>query len=324
MARRKKVPKPYGFVKIEPLESSDRQAPRGHQRYQPGTVSGRLEATMIVATPLHVSSGQFKIGDGQAPPLVKELTRVNGQPCIPASTLKGVVRSVTEAITKSCLRITDSHKKWGKWRKNRLKHPAGTKGCSDPDNLCLACRMFGALGFEGHIRFDDAILTGGNVDIEYMPALWEPAKKGADPYMNGRNPKGRKFYKHGKPVLDGETPTEVLAPKSDLSVVIRFENLTKGELGVLLTSLGVGEPAFVLKYGGGKPVCYGSTMTNLDRLEVWENPKMLYTAYGIEPVERSEETYLKAAEDLLLDDQIESLAAIWRDDMRRNCPEGNY
>ena len=123
MARRNygpQAPKPYGFVDIEPLEKKDRRFPQGHERYQPGTVSGRIEATLIVATPLHVSSGQIRLREGREPPLVREITRVDDAPCIPASTLKGVVRSVAEAITKSCVRIS---------RVRRHQLPSGAAQC---------------------------------------------------------------------------------------------------------------------------------------------------------------------------------------------------
>lgn len=320
------APKPYDFVEIAPLEGRDRQRPIGHEQYHPNTVSGRMEATLIVATPLHVSSGQIKMRRGKEPPLVRELVRVNDRPCVPASTLKGVVRSVVETITRSCLRITDVHKQWGKWKKYEVKYPAGSEGCSKPKQLCLACQMFGALGFEGHVRFGDAVLGKGKLGIARMPSLWEPAKKGADPYLQGRYPRGRKFYKHGQPVTQAETPVEVLEPKSELGFSVRFENLTPGQLGVLLTALGLGEPKLVLKLGGGKPACYGSAIVRLDSLQVWKDALKLYADYQIERVPVEVDGYLQSAtdEDLLLPNQLQDLAEIWAYDMNRQCPEGNY
>jgi hypothetical protein len=317
MARRNygpQAPKPYGFVEIEPLESQDREFPQGHERYQPGTVSGRLEATLIVATPLHVSSGHIKMRKGQDPPLVKEITRVNGKPCIPASTLKGVVRSVTEAITRSCVRITRA-------RNNQL--PRGAAQCRDKENLCLSCRMFGSLGFEGHVRFGDAVLTTGNLSIARMPALYAPRKR-TRAYYAGSKVKGRKFYKHGKTVTDANTPVEALTPESQLPFTLRFENVRPGEIGVLLTALGLGKLQLTLKFGGGKPTCYGSAIVALNHLQVWDEPETLYTDYEIERLDTSPDAYLAKAKELLLTDQLQRLADIWRYDMSRQCPEGNY
>jgi len=253
---------------------------------------------------------------GQDPLLVKELTRVNGQPCVPASTLKGVVRSIVETITHSCVRVT---------RVSTAQLSRGAAACRDKDNLCLACRMFGAMGFEGHVRFSDAVLhkDKGSLSIARMPALYAPRGR-TKAYFAGHEIKGRKFYKHGRTVTQANTPVEVLLPESQLSFTIRFENLIPGELGVLLTALGMGETELVLKLGGGKPACYGSALASLNDLEVWENTRVLYAGYDIKRIAQSPGDYLKRADDLILSDQLQRLAEIWTYDMGRQCPEGNY
>ena len=113
-------------------------------------------------------------------------------------------------------------------------------------------------------------------------------------------------------------------PKSQLRFAIRFENLTPGELGVLLTALGLSKPGLILKLGGGKPTCYGSAIIHLDSLQVWDNVLALYTAYEAQYVSRSPSEYLAAASDLLLLNSFEQLAEIWTYDTKRPCPEGNY
>jgi hypothetical protein len=317
MARRRygpQAPKPYDFVEIEPLSPTDRQRPTGHEQYHPGTVSGRLEARLIVATPLHVSSGRIRMRRGKQPPLVKELTRVNGQPCIPASTLKGVVRSVVEAITRSCVRIS---------RVRASQLPKGVAACRDKENLCLACRMFGALGFEGHVRFDDAVLREGELGIARMPALYAPRSR-TRVYFVGNEVKGRKFYKHGQPVTKADTPVEVLMPESQLGFTVRFENLSPGEVGVLLTALGLGEPELVLKLGGGKPACYGSAIARLDDFQVWGSARDLYASYEITRVTTSPDQCVQDAQSLILRDRLRELADLWRYDVDRECPSMNY
>jgi len=310
------APKPYEFVEIEPLAPGDRKFPTGHEQYHPNTVSGRLEATLIVATPLHVSSGRIRMRRGRKPPLVKELTRVNDLPCVPASTLKGVVRSVVEAITRSCVRVT---------RASTAQLPRGAAACRDKDNLCLACRMFGAMGFEGHVRFGDAVLHKGkgSLSIARMPALYAPRGR-TRAYFAGHEVKGRKFYQHGRTVTQANTPVEVLVPESQLGFTVRFDNLTPGELGVLLTALGLGKSELVLKLGGGKPACYGSALALLNNLQVWEDARALYADYDINRVAQAPDSYLKEAANLILSDQLRHLAEIWTYDMSRQCPEGNY
>ena len=319
--RQQAAPKPYDFVPIAPLRPQDRCKPRGHERYHPDTVSGMLDAELIVVTPLHVSSGRMRLREGRKIPLVRELARVyassedtRGRPCVPASTLKGVVRSVVEAVTRSCVRITRA-------RDHEL--PQGAASCDKKERLCLACRMFGALGFEGHVRFDDAVLRKGKVRIARMPPLYRPRSKTRNYYAGGTI-KGRKFYKHGRTVTKAQTPVEILTPESQLTFSLRFDNLTEGEVGVLLTALGLGKPPLTLKLGGGKPVCYGSLIVAQRSLKVWPSPKQLYTAYDVAPEAGDPDAYLREAKALLLPKQLKALAEIWAYDMQRQCPEGMY
>ena len=312
------VPKPYGFVPIAALEKKHREKPKGHEQYFADTVNGCLKAALVVTAPLHVGSGHIHLRSGQNPPLVRGLTRVNGVPCVPASTLKGVVRAVVEAITYSCVRIT---------RARNL--PQGATEYRDKSNLCLACRMFGALGFEGHIRFSDALLTGDERDyvkVARMPALYAPRSRSGAYIDNYDRPKGLKFYQHGRTVTDSQTPVETLVPESHLTFSVWFENLTEGELGVLLTALGLGDPGLTLKLGGGKPACYGSALVKLDALEVWDMPQTLYAEYDIAPTPVNIESYLEitAQEQLVITDNLKRLAQLWTYDMKRQCPTGGY
>ena len=65
---------------------------------------------------------------------------------IPGSSLKGAIRSVVEAISESCVSKTV--------KKVRDAFPTEYKFFNEcqQDNLCVACRMFGAMGFQGKYR----------------------------------------------------------------------------------------------------------------------------------------------------------------------------
>jgi hypothetical protein len=89
-------------------------------------------------------------------------------------------------------------------------------------------------------------------------------------------------------------------------------------------AVGLGKPSLTLKFGGGKPACYGSAVVALNHFQVWEAPEMLYTSYTVERSDTSPQDYLAAAKDVLLTKQLQQLAHIWRYDMSRECPEGNY
>jgi hypothetical protein len=136
---------------------------------------------------------------------------------------------------------------------------------------------------------------------------------------------GRKFYYHGRTVTDADTPVETLPPQAQLDLTVRFENLTDGELGVLLTALGLGETPLVLKVGGGKPVCYGSVVVLSQTLEVDASPEDRYASYDDAPPQAvAVDRYVQAADSLLDKAHLQKLAQIWQYDMDRYCPGGNY
>jgi hypothetical protein len=312
------APKPFGFVEIAPLERGDRQHPAGHDRYLDDHFNGVIEAVLIVATPVHVGSGGLRMTGNPRVPLVRSLTRVRGRPAIPASTLKGLVRSTVEAISRSCVRITRA-------RRNQL--PQGAAPCRDKENLCVACRMFGSLGYQGLVRFSDAVLDEGQKPmVARMPSLFAPRSRTGVYYGSSNQVKGRKVYQHGRTVTNANTPVEVLRPESTLAFQVQFDNLTKAQVGLLLTGMGLGEPELILKVGGGKPACYGSVMVQLRSLQVWGDVERLYSAYDVTPdaVELSE--FLAAAKNevLILPDQLRRLAELLAYDSDRECPSGVY
>ncbi len=309
-----RAPKPYDFVPIAPLSGEDRERPQGHDRYQPNTVSGRMAAILVVATPLHISSGRMRLSSGQGTRLVREITRTNGRPCVPASTLKGTIRSVVEAITRSCVRITRA-----------VGLPSGASECRDKANLCLACRMFGALGYEGNVRFDDAVLDGDRaIRIARMPALYAPRTRTGAYSDAKRGLRGRKFYYHGRTITESQTPVETIVPEARLPFNVRFDNLAAADVGVLLTAMGLGQPPLVLKIGGGKPACYGSVIILPAEFEVWPGDGTAYTEYDVGSATTDMREYIKESTGLIQQDQLRELARLWRYDLGRQCPDGNY
>ena len=310
------APKPYGFVSVEPLTRRDRTHPAGHAEYKDGTVSGTLRGELRARTPLHVASGTLEMTNNPKVPLIKAHARSGGRPVVPGSSLKGAIRSIVEAISPSCLRITRA-------RRNQL--PQATAGCRDEKNLCVACRMFGSLGYQGQVRFSDAVLRKGiSTGWVEMPALYAPRGR-AGLYFERGQVKGRKFYRHGRPAT-GNTPVEACPPGAVLDFTVQFENLQPAELGLLLIALGQGEPKLYPKLGGGKPACYGSVEVRITELEVFEEMEAAYADYDAAAVTQDWQPYLEAAigSDLVLAPQLKELANLLRLDAGRTCPEGNY
>ncbi|MFN7016778.1 MAG: hypothetical protein ACK4P5_06400, partial [Fimbriimonadales bacterium] len=143
-------------------------------------------------------------------------------------------------------------------------------GCSQVDELCLACRLFGAQDYQGHVSFEDAVAPPGSLVLIGTPLLWTPARgtQGLPPrYLNPQgNAKGRKFYSHAKPVQGTDART-CIKTGAQLPLRIHFINLSEAEMGVLLTALGLHPKyPFPIKLGGGKPVGLGSVKLTLNTL----------------------------------------------------------
>lgn len=71
-----------------------------HDRYEPGTHSGTIECTVEAVSPVfvgHQKKGEEVVG-----------FKLNGQPALPASSLRGSVASLAEGASNSALRVLSS------------------------------------------------------------------------------------------------------------------------------------------------------------------------------------------------------------------------
>src|SRR5262249_11753208 len=156
--------------------------------------------------------------------------RTNGTLAIPGTSLKGCIRSIVEAISGSSVQVTRAREL------DRRYLPARSL-----DELDVAQRIFGSLGYQGLGRFGDAPQVEGHIVTVPTPQLFRPRSEAVDTYFDGRRPRGRKFYMHGA-LARGNLPLEACAEGSRFALRAEFENLTPGELGLLLIALGLGEP----------------------------------------------------------------------------------
>ena len=261
--------KPYDFVPF-PKERPYREKGAGQDKLDARLLSGTLELTLRTLTPVHVGLGysdfvtagnQEYLAALQASKPVREADAVRRRYLIPGSSLKGAVRSIVEAITRSCIRITQG--------KHRPYIPQGYGGCMSVDDLCIACRLFGAQDYQGHVSFEDAVAPKGSLVLLGTPLLWTPARggRGLPPrYLQGNQARGRKFYRHARPP-SGVDPRACIKSGAELPLRIHFLNLSEAELGILLTALGQHpDHRFPIKLGGGKPVGLGSVQIILNRV----------------------------------------------------------
>lgn len=254
------APKPYAFVPFS--RKSPPQPVPGHEQLELTThYSGRLSYQLQTLTPVFVGDGSYALGaDADFPQekVIRPFYRVAGTPTIPGSTLKGVARSITEAISPSCLTIT---------RISPRQLPKGvslahsSRSDCKPTKSCPACSIFGRMSQLGKAHFGDARLIGYEPLqlFRLMPLFAPRASKSPPSYLDEKqNFKGLKFYYHSQPAEDDrQPPVEVIPTGQKVQGQVDFENLSSAEMGLLFFALGM-DGTIALKLGGGKPLGLGS------------------------------------------------------------------
>jgi hypothetical protein len=326
---RSSVPKPYAFV---PIAAPRKAETVGHEQILgEGYVSGRLAYQLRVLTPVFVASGSYALGEDvrhREAPVVRACYRVDGVPAIPGSSLKGVVRSVAEAISPSCVTVTRLD-----WR--LVPHQPKRRDECTPEKACPACSIFGRMSRMSKVFFGDARLARGETQLHHLPALYAPKPHRARATYQTKEGqfKGRKFYYHGRPAEDPQQPpVEVIARGSLIRGELSFENLSDAELGLLFFALGL-DGSIVLKLGGGKPSCLGSLQMEPGRVEVLGPDHFVQAEPAVEIYAGDdlvtfigEKLQQALAERLILKEQSSALRKILGRDRldERECPAGMY
>lgn len=266
----------------------------GHERFNPNLLTGSLQAKAHLCQPVHVGSGLLE------PPimrglqsdilLVKTLFRVGDKVCIPGTSLKGAFRSLIEMFTNSCAPGDDSDE---------------FRGCkpgeADSTELCPACRLFGAFGFLGNVRFDDVVFpTKIRSSMKMLPPQYNSGK--------GRQHGERRYYPHDLvDERDGNWPFEVLDPGQSFEIKVSFKNISSEDLGLLLIGLGQGEWQICPKLGGGKSAGLGSVRITELRGQLLDI-RASYASFESQYLPFVPEAHIKEAQDFLEVGVLEELA----------------
>lgn len=291
----------------------DLARPAGHDDYAEKRLTGGLEGELIALSPIHVASGNIEL-TGKRIPVMKAHFRCGDAPTLPGSSLKGAFRSIVEAISEpvSCLRVTRS-------RGDAL--PPGVRPCRDRERLCPACRLFGAMGYLGRVRFRDAPLSRGSTEILEAPSFFPPRSRESVYFERGQI-RGRKFYRHGQgDTAPGNVPLEVCRTGSHFPLRVDFENLTGDELGLLLAALGQGDPPLTPKLGGGKPACLGSMRVSIASVTLHSVAAAL--DFDAEPRPEALPA-LAARRGLINENRLRALADLLTFPGDDPCPDRNY
>lgn len=277
----------FDFISL-PEKKAKPEKPIGHHRLRgviqdPDYFSGKLFLCLTTEKPVTVGSGVTVMGTDVAdltrqvdPRLTAQIKNIHlfkasvqrdRRLVIPGSSLKGVVRSVYEAITGSCLCKTKA---------DRTSFPQSYKECSDKNQLCPACLVFGAMNWQGLIHFTDAQADAPKFRVGKIPTLHSPKAQAVDPetgekiyFDNDNQIRGRKFYPH---TYSNQAQPKINIQRSEtgqsFKTSVRCMNLTLAQMGTLLLVLGQDKNnPFKLKVGGGKSVGMGSVSLKLTNVE---------------------------------------------------------
>jgi hypothetical protein len=251
----------YRDVEVVRKDSSALEPKRGHQRVNPDRLTGRLAFDLMALQCLHIGSGQLlppeELEFQVDTPLVKAFFRRGNTLTIPGSSLKGALRSLVELFTYSCVCKTrvkwyDDRDDYGECRFNSKRHSG---------NLCPACKIFGAMGYQGQVRFEDAPQVAGGHELYFIPPQYKPRP----------DREYRRYYPyHLSDDRPRTWPLEVATVESRFRVEAQFTNLAKGELGLLLVALGEGEWNLCPRIGAGKSSGLGAVCVEKLVVEKWQ------------------------------------------------------
>ena len=254
---------PYHFVPLG--QPGQRRKVITHESFQ--GESGSLTCQLTARTHLFTAAPHSEGGGGHQN--LRCVRGKGGQPLIPGSSLKGVIRSVAEALSGSCLTLP---MKLDYGQSASYNTPRGFQRCDSKEQLCPACRIFGAMGRGGHflgkISIGDAQAEDvASVENLTLESLMQPKPRHRVWYENPQQPgvmRGRKFYYHRPQGARTTTQrgrfnktVEAVKPGTVFAFSIDYTNLENDELALLIFAL-VLEPEMCHKVGMGKPVGLGS------------------------------------------------------------------
>lgn len=230
----------YRSIPLVPKDTEPVDPTHAHWHYADTLLSGQIQGNFVTKQPLHIGTGQMvppeRLGLRDEAPLVKSFYRLDEMVTVPGSSMKGAVRHLVEAITYSAVSKTRARLDRNRYGETSYNSRRGEV------SLDLAGRLFGAMGYLGHVKFADALLVEGQMAVLDIPPQYQP-----------RTGDGRRYYPHElKDPRDPLWPLEVAAVGSRFKFTIQFDNCTYGELGVILIALGQTDPPICLKLGAGK------------------------------------------------------------------------
>lgn len=273
---------------------------------------------------------------------------VNEVPVIPGSSIKGVIRSVAEAVANSCVSFfeKDRGKSYKTYKtkkfdpanretvpvRSQFALPDGFYPCTDLSNLCITCRLFGFQSsggsFQGKVNIFDSRAENGYEFLDWttLIELSNPKPHHKAFYASSSDLQkiaGRKFYFHHKPdtlILTAEKASRNSTVRPLESAVfdfkVAFNNLTEDEYALFLYSLFL-ENGVCHKIGYGKPAGLGSVKIEPLKITLFDTEKKYQEFITDSKQEKSDEQLKEHVKEQTKryqenkSDNLEALRRIW-------------
>lgn len=299
---------PYRLIPVR--EEIKRCAPWTDERFR--GISGIIQCTIENLTPLFIG---WRPSGSNHPPLLR-----NGQRVIPGSSLKGMLRTLAEIVGGGCFVVKD----------NSSRIPENLKTCERVNQLCIACRMFGAMErgsksrvHKGKVSIGDALITETTLSHQSLMVLLTNNGVRHEPFYRSEQSgildwKSRKLYFHQpkqkasttnipQNIQDRAWNIDALLPGHHFDVEIQFTSLTEQELVLLLyilhlednVEVQIGEEKIKLqgpmrhKIGNAKPAGMGSCHIQINRLTYLAPPDRRFTSMTLAKNQEFENEALK-------------------------------
>jgi CRISPR/Cas system CSM-associated protein Csm3 (group 7 of RAMP superfamily) len=290
---------PYDFVRIDWKHPSERRKPVWHNRLfdlNKTLYSGYMDVNVYAETPLFIfdphcgwsNPRDSKYDPTKPAPFIQNYQK---EYIIPGSSLKGLLRSVVETLSNSCLTLFDGEyiddrnkDKWDPAKRIDYKRyvTRDFQRCDTNTHLCLACRTFGMLKerasgvFLGKVNIDDARSYPDAIydhDPEYTTVLSKPRPHHRAFYLDEEQRiAGRKYYFHhkldqivtarrlsysGRNSKPSNRYIHPLGKDTRFHFRMNFTNLESDEFGHLMQSV-ILEENMRHKIGYAKPLGFGT------------------------------------------------------------------
>lgn len=279
----------YEFTPLPPTVRRVARDEARHDRAVPGAITATIDLRLVAEQPIHIGSGFKTLCDGA---IVRAAMTSGGIPCVPGSSLKGVIRARFEAITKSCAlfrakdratKIRSSSYPGARARldENVVRGPH-FQTCGDR-GICPACALFGfasdsrgRVSLRSRVAVSDFVVDGDvrfavaevaemfSPNLHHVGSFVERSERG-DQVLVVTRLHGRKFARGRGPEMPSRERIEVIPRGASLSGQIRVSNVGAAEYGGLLAALGVA-PLSRVKIGGGKGHRFGRVRIELAKV----------------------------------------------------------